>query len=100
MPVPSPDILPKKPILPPLAPVSLGKLHAQLRAGRLVVPPPQLVVDCAGIVIPHPLGVGHFVAQLLQLRQRGACIWLANVHPVLLGCLHQMGLGAVFHLSR
>ena len=46
----------------------------------------------SGGAMPHPLGVGRFVAQLLLVRGRGACIWLCNVHPGLRRCLQQLGL--------
>lgn len=73
-------------------------MDVRVRAGRLLLPPPQLLVDCGRVVIPHPWGVCHFAAQLLQLRRRGASISLINVHPVLLHCLHQMELDGLFHL--
>ena len=72
---------------------------ADLTPKQLVAPPPQLLVDCGGRLLPHPLGVCRFVAQLLQLRRRGAHIWLCNVHPVLSSYLHQLKLGALFHLT-
>ena len=84
---------------PALPPVSLADLTAQQLACLLVAPPPRLLVDCGGHPVPHPLGVGRFVAQLLQMRQRGTRIWLCNVHPALLRCLHRLHLNAVFHLS-
>ena len=83
---------------PALPPVNLSDLTAKQLACLLVAPPPQLLVDCGGRLQPHPLGVCRFVAQLLQLRLRGTCLWLCNVHPGLRRCLHQLNLGAVFHL--
>ena len=80
---------------PALRPVSL----AELTPKQLVAPPPRLLVDCGGRLLPHPLGVCRFVAQLLQLRLRGARIWLCNVHPVLRRYLRQLQLEALFHLT-
>ena len=84
---------------PTLTPVNLADLTAKQLACLLVAPPPHLLVDCGGLLIPHPLGVGRFVAQLLLVRGRGTCIWLCNVHPGLRRCLQQLGLAAVFHLN-
>ena len=80
---------------PALRPVRLADLTPKQR----VAPPPRLLVDCGGQLLPHPLGVCRFVAQLLQLRLRGARIWLCNVHPVLRRYLHQLKLEALFHLT-
>ena len=79
---------------PTLRPMRL----ADLTPKQLVAPPPRLLVDCGGQLLPHPLGVCRFVAQLLQLRLRGARIWLCNVHPVLRRYLYQLKLGTLFHL--
>ena len=84
---------------PTLTPVNLADLTAKQLACLLVAPPPHLLVDCGGLLMPHPLGVGRFVTQLLQLRRRGTCLWLCNVHPGLYCCLHQLELSALFHLS-
>ncbi|MDF7815250.1 hypothetical protein [Hymenobacter sp. YC55] len=80
-----------------LLPVSLGKLTAQQLAQLLLEPSPQLLVDCGGLVAPHPLGVCHFATQLVLLRQKGVCVYLCNVHPVLRHCLHQLKLQYLFH---
>ena len=61
---------------------------------------PQLLVDCGGLLVPHPLGVCRFVAQLLQLRLRGTGIWLCNVRPELHRYLHELRLCPVFHLGE
>jgi len=82
-----------------LTPVNLADLTAKQLACLLVAPPPHLMVDCGGLLMPHPLGVCRFVAQLLLVRGRGTCIWLCNVHPGLRRCLQQLGLAAVFHLN-
>ena len=79
--------------------MNLAELTAKQLACLLLVPPPHLLVDCGGLLLPHPLGVCRFVTQLLLMRSRGTNIWLCNVHPVLHGCLHQLGLGAGFHLN-
>lgn len=83
---------------PALLPVNLSDLTAKELACLLVAPPSQLLIDCGGLLVPHPMGMCRFVAQLLQLRLHGTCLWLCNVHPGLRRCLHQMNLGAVFHL--
>ena len=80
-----------------LTPVNLAHLTAKQLACLLVAPPPQLLVDCGGLLIPHPLGVCRFLAQLLQIHRRGTCIWLCNVHPRLRYCLSQLNLDAVLH---
>ena len=89
------------PALPPLnlTPVNLAHLTAQQLSCLLVAPAPELLVDCGAQLVPHPLGVCRFVAQLLQLRTRGARLWLCNVHPGLRRYLLQLHLGAVFHLN-
>ena len=84
---------------PALAPVNLVGLNARELAQLLVGPPPQLLVDCSRQLIPHPLGVCRFVAQLLQMRRRGTSIWLCNVHPGLQYCLGHLNLTAVFPLN-
>ena len=84
---------------PTLTPVNLADLTAKQLARLLVTPPPHLLIDCGGLLVPYPLGVCSFVAQLLLMRGRGACIWLCNVHPGLRRCLQQLGLAAVFHLN-
>ena len=84
---------------PTLTPVNLADLTAKQLACLLVAPPSHLLVDCGGLLMPHPLGVGRFVAQLLLVRGRGTCIWLCNVHPGLRRCLQQLELAAVFHLT-
>ena len=95
MPTPFPATLAQPGSAPALRPVRL----AQLTPKQLEVPPPRLLVDCGGQLLPHPLGVCRFVALLLLLRLRGARIWLCNVHPVLCHYLHQLKLGALFHLT-
>lgn len=85
---------------PALRPVNLPDLTPQQLAGLLVAPPPQLLVDCGGLLVPHPLGVCRFVAQLLQLRLRGTGIWLCNVRPELHRYLHELRLCPVFHLGE
>lgn len=82
-----------------LTPVKLAALEAAQLTRLLVAPPPQLVVDCDGQRTPHPLGVCRYVAQLLLLRRQGADVWLCNVHPGLRRYLHQLQLGALFHLT-
>ena len=82
-----------------LTPVSLAALTAKQLASLLLAPPPQLLVDCDGLLLPHPLGVCRFVAQLLLLQSRGTSIRLCNVHPKLRGCLQYLKLGASFHLN-
>ena len=84
---------------PTLTPVNLADLTAKQLADLLVAPPAQLLIDCGGLLLPHPLGVCRFVAQLLQLRLRGTCLWLCNVHPKLRRCLHELQLSAVFCLN-
>lgn len=84
---------------PALTPVNLNNLTAKQLAHLLVAPPARLLVDCGGLRIPHPLGVCRFVAQLLLMRGRGACIWLCDVHPGLGRCLHSLELAALFHLN-
>lgn len=84
---------------PALTPVRLAGLNAKQLAGLLVAPPRHLLVDCGGLLLPHPLGVCRFVAQLLQLRRRGTSIWLCNVHSGLHRCLGQLNLAAVFPLN-
>ncbi len=84
---------------PTLTPVNLADLTAKQLARLLVTPPPHLLIDCGGLLVPYPLGVCSFVAQLLLMRGRGACIWLCNVHPGLHRCLHQLKLAALFHLN-
>jgi hypothetical protein len=74
-------------------------LTAKQLACLLLAPPPQLLVDCGGQQIPHPLGVCRFITQLLVIRSRETSLWLCNVHPVLHGCLHQLKLSALFNLS-
>ena len=97
----APALLPEtapRPLLP-LPPVSPAELNKTLLTGLLVASPARRLANCGGAIMPHPLGMGHFVSQLLQLRRRIGCIWLLNVHPVLRRCLHQSGVGALFHLS-
>ena len=77
----------------------LADLTAKQLAYLLVAPPVHLLVDCGRLLIPHPLGVCRFVAQLLLLRRRGTGIWLCNVHPGLYRCLHQLELAALFHIN-
>ena len=84
---------------PMLRPINLADLTPTQLMRLLVTPPPQLLIDCGGLLLPHPLGVCCFVAQLLQLRRRGAGIWLCNVHSKLRRCLHELRLGTVFHLN-
>ena len=83
-----------------LTPVNLADLTAKQLAVLLVAPPPHLLVDCGALLLPHPLGVCRFVAQLLQIRQRGTCLWLCNIHPGLYRCLLLLELDALFHLKR
>ena len=80
-------------------PVNLADLTDKQLMCLLVAPPSQLLIDCGRLLLPHPLGVCRFVAQLLQLRQRGTCIRLCNVHPGLRRCLQQLGLGAMLPLN-
>ena len=79
--------------------VNLADLTAKQLMRLLVAPPSQLLIDCGRLLLPHPLGVCRFVAQLLQLHLRGGRIWLCNVHPGLRRYLHQLKLGALFHLT-
>ena len=95
MPAPFPTTLAKADRVPALRPVRLVELTPK----QFVAPPPQLLVDCGGRRLPHPLGVCRFVTQLLQLRRRGARLWLCNVHPGLRRYLHELKLGALFHLT-
>jgi len=81
------------------APISFADLQVAQIACRLFVPPPQLLVDCGGLLVPHPLGVCRFVGQLLILCRRGTEIWLCNVHPGLRRCLQQLELGSLLHLN-
>ena len=83
-----------------LAPVNLADLTAKQVAGLLLAPPARLLIDCGSLLLPHPLGVCRFVAQLLVLQSRGTRIWLCNVHPGLRGCLRHLKLAALFHLGR
>lgn len=83
---------------PALPPVNLADITAKELACLLMAPPSQLLVDCGGRLMPHPLGVCRFVAQLLQMRRRGTSVWLCNVHPGLRRYLHQLELGALLHL--
>ena len=80
-------------------PVNLAALDAAQLTRLLVAPPAQLLMDCGAQLLPHPLGVCRFAAQLLQLHLRGGRIWLCNVHPGLRRYLHQLKLGALFHLT-
>ena len=84
---------------PTLTPVNLADLTAKELAGLLVAPPPHVLVDCGGLLVPHPLGVCRFVAQLLLIRGRGTCIWLCNLHPGLRRYLCRLNLAALFHLN-
>ena len=79
--------------------VNLADLTAKQLMRLLVAPPSQLLIDCGRLLLPHPLGVCRFVAQLLQMRQRGTCIQLCNVHPGLRRCLQQLGLSAMLPLN-
>ncbi|OUJ72378.1 hypothetical protein BXP70_19205 [Hymenobacter crusticola] len=79
-----------------LTPVVLASLNAKQLAELLVAPLPQLLIDCGELGIPHPLGVCHFVSQLLCLRRRGTRVWLCNVPLVLHHSLSQLGLGTLF----
>ena len=94
----SPSVL-AGPVATALTPVKLAALEAAQLTRLLVAPPPQLLVDCGGQRAPHPLGVCRYVAQLLVLRRQGADVWLCNVHPGLRRYLHQLQLGALFHLT-
>ena len=85
---------------PALPPVNLADLTAKQVAGLLLAPPARLLIDCGSLLLPHPLGVCRFVAQLMMLQSRGTRIWLCNVHPGLRGCLRHLKLAALFHLSR
>ena len=80
--------------------VNLADLTAKQLMCLLVAPPSQLLFDCGRLLLPHPLGVCRFVAQLLQLRRRGTRIRLSNVHPGLRSCLRHLKLAALFHLGR
>ncbi len=77
----------------------MANITAKQLACLLVAPPPHLLVDCGALLLPHPLGVCRFVAQLLQMRQRGTCLWFCNVHPGLRRCLHQLELDGLFYLN-
>ena len=99
MPVHFPASLTETAEAPALAPVSLAGLNARELAQLLVGPPLQLLVDCGGFLLPHPLGVCRFVAHLLLMRRRGTSIWLCNVHPGLHRCLRLLQLEAVFPLN-
>lgn len=85
---------------PALLPVSLSDLAAAPLTSQPLPAPAQLLIDCEGRLLPHSLGVCCFVAQLLQLHQRGAGLWLCNVHPELRRSLHYLGLDAMFHLTE
>ena len=96
-----PSIPPFNPAATPtLAPVNLADLTANQVADLLLAPPARLLIDCGSRLLPHPLGVCRFVAQLLVLQSRGTRIWLCNVHPGLRGCLRHLKLAALFHLGR
>ena len=95
MPAPFPATRTKPGRVSALRPVRLVELTLK----QFVAPPPQLLVDCGGQQVPHPLGVGRFVTQQLQLRRRGARLWLYNVHPGLRRYLHQLKIEALFHLT-
>jgi hypothetical protein len=95
-----PALLTKTAASATLTPVNLADLTAKQLAVLLVAPPPHLLVDCGGLLLPHPLGVCRFVAQLLHMRQRGTCLWLCNIHPALYRCLLRLELDVLFHLKR
>lgn len=88
------------PAAPALTSVRLGALTAKQLAVLLVAPPPHLLVDCGGQLLPHPLGVCRFVTQLLQISQRGTLLWLCNVHPSLHRSLWRLKLDDFFHLDE
>lgn len=84
-----------------LRPINLADLTPPQLTHLLVTPPPpQLLIDCGWLLLPHPLGVCRFVAELLQLRRLGTDIWLCNVHPELRRYLHELRLGTVFYLNE
>lgn len=79
--------------IPALTPMNLASLAAKHLTQLLVGPPPLLFVDCGGLLIPHPLGGCRFVAQLPQLRLRGARMTVQRASraasllvPVIPGC--------------
>ncbi|WP_152560013.1 STAS domain-containing protein [Hymenobacter sp. IS2118] len=94
-----PELLAGTAAAPALMPVNLANITAKQLACLVVAPPAHLLIDCGGLLMPHPLGVGRFVALLLQMRQRGTCLRLCNVHPGLRRYLQQLGLEAVFYLN-
>ncbi|UOQ74113.1 hypothetical protein [Hymenobacter cellulosilyticus] len=85
--------------VPAVLPVNLAALTAEQLADLQLAPPAQLLIDCRWLPLPHPLGIGHFVTQLLQLQRPGTGVWLCNVHPVLSRCIHSLQLGTMFHLN-
>ena len=99
MPVRSLDLPARTTDVPTLMPVAVADLTARQLALMLFTPPAHLLVDCGGLLVPHPLGVCRFVAQLLELHRRGTYIGLCNVHPGLHRYLQQLNLTALFHLS-
>ena len=82
-----------------LTPVRLAGLTAKQLAVLLVAPPAHLLVDCGGLLLPHPLGVCRFVTQLLRISQRGTRLSLCNVHPGLFRCLQHLALEGLFLLN-
>ena len=82
-----------------LLPVNVAALTEQQLTCLLATPPAQLLIDCGALLLPHPLGVCAFVAQLLPLRHKGTSIGLCNVHPQVRHCLQELHLSAIFHLN-
>ena len=81
---------------PMLRPINLTDLTPTQLTRLLLTPLPQLLIDCGGQRLPHPLGVCRYVSQ--QLRLRGTDVWLCNVHPELRRYLHKFRLSTAFHL--
>lgn len=89
-----------RPAAPALIPVNLADLSAKQLDELLITPPAYLLVDCSGLLLPHPLGVCRFVTQLLQISQQGTRLWLCNVHAGLFRCLQHLEMEVVFHLNE
>ena len=86
--------------VPLLRPINLTDLSPVQLTRLLVTPLPQLLIDCEGPLLPHPLGVCRYVSLLLQLRRLGTDIWLCNVRPELRRYLHELQLGPMFHFAE
>jgi anti-anti-sigma regulatory factor len=81
-----------------LLPVNLAEVDAAHLVRILAQPRAQLVVDCGALPYQRTLGLCFLVSQLVILRQSGAHVWLRNVSPVLLRCLHTLKLSSFFLL--